>query len=194
MVKNNIFSFSVRVFQLCQTQLWSWKFSFRLWSFINFQIRWFWICDDFSFVVDITDSGLTWKNLLLHWIKKSTLPDVNWFLRTTADEVITFTTELGIVRMGFKSVFEFSFLRIPNFCGTIIWWRNQVWTMRVEINRLNWSLMAFVYLNYMLRSQVINLDFLIMWAWGHAIAQWMEFGLMNDTVMLLICLNWLFCS
>jgi hypothetical protein len=63
----------------------------------------------------------------------------------------------------------------------------------MEINRFDWSLMTFIDLNDVLGSQVVNFDLFVMRTRGHAIAQRMEFGLVNYTVVLLISLDRFFC-
>lgn len=56
----------------------------------------------------------------------------------------------------------------------------------MEVDAFDWSIMSFVNLNDMLRSEIVEFDFFIMRAGGNTISKGVKFDLMNDSRMLLI--------
>jgi len=152
MIKQYRLRLTIRILQLGQTKFW-FK-TLPLWFFITIKLSRssLDICNDFFPVVHITQSSLTWHNLLLHRIKETTFPDVNRLFWTPTDKIITLTTEFCIVWMRFQCVLQLSFLRIPNLCCSILGRWNQVRAMWVEIDWFYWSLMPFVDLYYVLWS------------------------------------------
>lgn len=152
MVKKNRLWFSIWILKLSNR-----KFRFRclsLWfrSFINLSVSSFHIHDNFSSIVSICYSGLTFQYFLFHWVIKSTFPDIDWLLRSSWNEIITFSAEFCIIGVSLKSILKFTFLRIPYFCCSIIRWRDQIRTMRMKIYGFDWTLMTFINLNNMLWS------------------------------------------
>lgn len=122
------------------------------WWLVDFSICRFYICYNLFSIVQVWYCWFTWQNLFFHRVIKSTFPNVDSLLRSSTDEIITFSTKLCIVRMGFQCVLKLPLLRIPDFGLTIIRRRNQVRTMWMKINRFYWSFVSFVNLNHMLRS------------------------------------------
>lgn len=152
MVKKYSLWLSIWIFKLSNRKFRLWCLSFWLWCLINLSTSNLSICNDFSSIVSVSYSGLAFQNLLFHRIIKSTFPNVDWFLRSSWNEIITLSAEFGVIWMGFKGVLKFTFLRIPYFCCTIIRRGYQIRTMWMKINGLYRSFVTFINLNNMLWS------------------------------------------
>lgn len=168
-VKHHIFRLPVWILEFCQTYFRLGKFSLWFWPFINFAAGRFRVDDNFFFIVLVGDCRFTWQDFFFHRVIKSTFPDVNCLFRTSTDKVVSFSTELRVIRVSLKSVLKFAFLWVPNFGRSVIRWRDQVRTVRMEIDWFNWTLVTLVNLNHMLGSQIVKFDFLVMGTWSHAI-------------------------
>ena len=191
MIEDHRLRLTIWVLKLCKTKLGFGNLSLRLWSFINFSIGRLRIGDDLFSIVDVAHCWFAWQYFLFHWIVKSALPNVDRFLWTSTDEVVPFTTKFSIIWMSFECIFELSLLWVPYFGRPIVRWWNQIRAMRMKVNWFYWSLMTFVNLNDMLGSQIVKFDFFIMGTRSHTVSQGMKFCLVDDSIVLLISLNWL---
>lgn len=137
----------------------------------------------------VADGAVASVYPLLQAVVEARLPDVDHLVRPARDEVVALPAELGGVGVRLQRVLQPSLLAVPHLGGAVLRGRDEIGTVRVEVNALDWPLMPFVDLYDVLRAQVVELDLLVVGAGGDAVAERVELDLVDDSGVLLVGLD-----
>lgn len=134
------------------------------------------------------DRIITAVDFLFQTIVKTSFPNIDHLIRPSWDKIVALPTKLGGIWVWLKSVLKPSLLTVPYFGCSVLWWADQIRTVRMKINTFDWSLVPLVDLNHVLRPKIIKFDLFIVRAGSNTVAQWMKLDLMYNPGMFLVSL------